>query len=139
MSRINFENIWISYNYARIYANCPICNCLMHKDEHLYAPTAWNRSHLMPVSRGGSDILPNVVPLCRKCNSSMGSLDYWAYLVKIGKMDTMTANLYKDRHINYCMNYVSKCKQNGCQNNRSTLVLEYCSQHLPPTIPMSID
>ncbi len=139
MSRINFENVWISYNHACIQANCPICNSLMEKDQHLHAPTAWNRSHLIPISRGGSDILPNVVPLCAKCNRSMSSLDYWEYLVKIGKIDTMTASMERNRHINYCMNYVSKCKNDGCLNNRSTLILEYCSRHLPPTIPMNID
>ena len=138
MSRIDFENIWISYHHTKLSANCPICHTKIDKYQHKYAETAWNRSHIISLSKGGQDILPNVIPLCRSCNSKMKSLDYWEYLVKIGKMDIMTAQMERNIHLHRCHSFISKCQEIGCNNNRLTLHIEFCNRH-SKQISMDLD
>lgn len=139
MSRLPFENVWVSYYGCSIQGECPICNCMIYVDDHQYTPNSWNRSHLISVARGGQDIYPNVRPICVKCNRAMGANDVWTYLSTLGVMTEEYATHLRYEHMRTCLNYSMKCKEYGCNNNRVSLLLDQCNRHLPPVQPMLLD
>lgn len=49
---------------------CYYCGVKMTKKE---GPRQRTRDHLIPLSRGGTDTLENIVPACRSCNSKKGT------------------------------------------------------------------
>ncbi len=51
-----WENLKAQYNYS-----CPVCK---RNDIEL------TRDHIIPISRGGSNNIENIQPLCRPCNST---------------------------------------------------------------------
>lgn len=52
------------------------CRCL--QCGHIFPLSELTRDHVIPMSRGGSDWISNIQPLCLKCNDSKGtkSTDY---------------------------------------------------------------
>jgi hypothetical protein len=56
-----WELLKAQYNWT-----CPMC----HKTE---PDTTLTRDHIIPLSKGGSDNIENIQPLCRSCNSSKGA------------------------------------------------------------------
>ncbi len=44
---------------------------------------AWD--HIIPVARGGQTIPSNIVPACRRCNSSKRDGDVWMWLARTGR------------------------------------------------------
>ena len=139
MSRIPHENIWLSYYYAMTQAPCPICKTIMHKDNHLNQPNGWNRAHIISSLSGGPDILPNVRPICIKCNLQMKNDNLFIYLLKLKIITKDQAKILYDQHIITITNYQPICNQSGCQNRKSTLYFNQCNRHLPPVYPMEID
>lgn len=47
---------------------CPCCGLLMSKQADVSSDRALELDHAIPLSRGGSDLFPNLRPMCRKCN-----------------------------------------------------------------------
>ena len=45
--------------------------------------TAWD--HVVPVARGGETRPHNIVPACRRCNSSKRTQDVWTWLARTGR------------------------------------------------------
>ena len=139
MSRIPFDNVWMSVYGARGIGTCLLCAHTIKQDEHLRTSCAWNRSHIISLADGGLDILPNVIPLFPKCNSAMGRQDYFSYLVKIKRIDEVTARRMREEHIQMCRNYRSRCELGTCRNNKCLKNMKYCWQHMPKVSPMPID
>lgn len=52
---------------------CYYCGVRMTKKLGLHQRS---RDHLIPISRGGSDDISNIVPACRSCNSAKGTKTY---------------------------------------------------------------
>jgi 5-methylcytosine-specific restriction endonuclease McrA len=64
---IHTKKQWISLLEEFDY-RCLRCGC-----QPLGGPT---KDHIIPISRGGSDSIDNLQPLCFQCNSSGGGLDH---------------------------------------------------------------
>lgn len=46
-------------------------------------PSNWTRDHQVPLSRGGSDNIDNIVAACRRCNCRKGTLTASEYFKKL--------------------------------------------------------
>ncbi|MGV9263176.1 HNH endonuclease [Kitasatospora sp. NPDC003701] len=47
----------------------------------IYCDRPWSeREHVVPLARGGRDVLGNVWPACAECNASKGDADLWEWL-----------------------------------------------------------
>ena len=72
-NRYDFEDKLIYYGYK-----CYYCG----KELTINNAT---QDHRIPLSRGGTDWIANIVPACKSCNSSKGTKteqEYWEYLMK---------------------------------------------------------
>lgn len=139
MSRIPHENIWISYHYVSSYAPCPICQTIMDRDNHQTQPHGWNRAHIISTLKGGPDTLPNVRPICIKCNLKMKSDNLFIFLYKQNIITKQQAKELFNQHIENITKYQPICNRSNCQNRKSTLYFDQCNRHLPPTSSMEID
>lgn len=63
-------------------AKCKLCE----RKELTFAirtgDNAWEVSHVIPFTDGGSDDISNLRPLCRSCNRSMGSRSFKDYIAE---------------------------------------------------------
>lgn len=82
MARIERDIIWRN-RYFENEAKCPVCEIkIMRKDDS----RSWHKGHIIADQRGGPSVLPNIIPICRKCNLIMNNLHIPEYMVKIGKI-----------------------------------------------------
>lgn len=47
---------------------CAICGCQIDYKAHHLAPNSFQIDHIVPLDRGGDDVLDNIQPSCRNCN-----------------------------------------------------------------------
>ena len=60
------DNLWIKYFTDKITGNCYVCS----KEINF---TNFEAGHVIASSKGGSDNIDNLVPICSACNKSMGN------------------------------------------------------------------
>ena len=63
------RNVWIKYNGEEFRAKCHVDFC-----EAIVTPFTFEVGHDVPVSKGGSDSITNLRPICRSCNVSMSNV-----------------------------------------------------------------
>lgn len=62
------SNVWTKYNGEVFNAKCYVKFCNQN-----ITPFTFEVGHDIPVSKGGSDSISNLRPICRNCNLSMGN------------------------------------------------------------------
>lgn len=67
------ERLTQLYEAARASGHCPYCG--QKTDE-------WSLDHIVPVSRGGSNLLHNLIFICPHCNSAKGARPLDAFLLR---------------------------------------------------------
>lgn len=60
------ERVWVRYNGYKFNAKCNVSFC-----DRILTPFDFDVGHNIPVSKGGSDSIDNLRPICRVCNVSM--------------------------------------------------------------------
>lgn len=76
--------VWGKINGGAAESQCAICHRKTHRDDH----TTWHMSHIISRSRGGTDELRNIRPICAKCNNAMRDIPLPVYSEMHGKKDT---------------------------------------------------
>ena len=69
------EQLWIKYNGTEFYGKCFVPWC-----KNVLTVFDFSVGHNIPKSKGGSNSLDNLRPICSRCNTSMGntySIDEW--------------------------------------------------------------
>lgn len=77
------EALWIHYNPVFFSAKCQTVWC-----PNTITPFTFQAGHNVPESKGGATSLDNLVPLCARCNLSMGNrytFDDWCKITKLPK------------------------------------------------------
>lgn len=62
------EQVWIACCQEKFRHKCLVKWC-----ENVMTPFQFEVGHNIPVSKGGSDDLSNMRPICSNCNKSMGN------------------------------------------------------------------
>lgn len=66
------DDLWIKYFKDKIIGDCYVCS----KEISL---TNFEAGHVIASSKGGSDNMDNLVPICSACNKSMGNQNLHDY------------------------------------------------------------
>lgn len=75
------EQVWLRYVGRRFQAKCTIRWC-----RNLINVFDYTVGHDVPRSKGGSDKLDNLMPICSRCNSSMSNkytIKDWSKLFRL--------------------------------------------------------
>jgi len=144
MSRLSHESVWYQYHTVNTCAVCPVCLVnKMYRDDHL----SWNKEHIIRLSLGGPDIYPNLIPICRTCNLSMGKNFHntYEYMVKLGRITIQQADFLVN--VQKVANTVfdpicNQTQKNGlrCKNLKGGKNEIYCWKHIKEEVqPMDLD
>ena len=138
MSRCDKEAIFSDYvgNPFQLIAKCPICDSKIKKDAIQGSLWAFEKGHIFPMSKGGPDVYTNLIPLCRSCNRSMGSKNFWDYKLEKGKISPEEARasyIQTKELINKFDPICEEIQQNGsrCTNRKFGYIHNWCKSHIP--------
>jgi 5-methylcytosine-specific restriction endonuclease McrA len=67
------DMLWTRYHTSADVAQCPICTV-----KRIF-PENFDAGHIIPESYGGETTLDNLRPICKTCNSSMGTTHMFTY------------------------------------------------------------
>tara|TARA_B100001564_G_scaffold339424_2_gene332157 strand:- start:67 stop:354 length:288 start_codon:yes stop_codon:yes gene_type:complete len=69
------EQVWIQYNGTEFFGKCFVPWC-----KNIISVFTYSVGHNKPRSKGGSNTIDNLRPICCRCNTSMGNrytIDEW--------------------------------------------------------------
>lgn len=69
------EDLWIRHFGKRYKGNCFVCGDKIETKK-------FEAGHVVPVSKGGTDKLSNLKPICSKCNKGMSNMNLYKYKKK---------------------------------------------------------
>jgi hypothetical protein len=67
------NNVWTIYNKDKGETKCPCC------DIYKIYYNNFDCGHIQAEANGGPTILSNLIPICHKCNCSMGTMNYFEF------------------------------------------------------------
>jgi hypothetical protein len=133
MSRYPAGIIWLNhFGGSAQKVPCPICgkHILCNANTNRNIPGGWQISHIISDARGGTSTLVNLVPLCLKCNRSMGSDNYYTFLAKKGIISSEQSEFYNEEQKKQNNNFKSVCEIDGCGNKKYLVFGTLCNKHL---------
>lgn len=144
MSRLPFGNIWTNHVGYVDAAVCPLCNVnvMVYEDR-----TTWNRYHMFPVSGGGSDVYPNVIAACKKCNDETRNMTVFEYMVSKERWTPEQAQQLQKECDEKIQSFDPICEhvdgmQKKCRFRKFSDFSKWCGKHhdmINGVAPMDID
>jgi hypothetical protein len=83
--------LWDRYHPDKLKGPCYICKKEIDA-RHFEA------GHVTPASKGGSDIIDNLRPICKPCNASMSNMDLYEYKSRYHGIDIMEDFVFLAKH-----------------------------------------
>lgn len=74
--------VWKETFGETFVAVCKLCRRKTLEFDTRVGEGAWELSHVIPFSAGGTEEISNLRPLCRACNRSMGNKDFRSYIAE---------------------------------------------------------
>ena len=90
ISKVLREKVWMKHNGRKLDGRCYCCQKVITTNE-------FECGHVVPESKGGKTTLPNLEPICRTCNRSMGTRNMHEFMSEFrSKATSEFADMYLD-------------------------------------------
>jgi len=89
ISKVLREKVWMKRNGRKLDGKCYCCQKVITTNE-------FECGHIIPESKGGETALPNLEPICRTCNRSMGTRDMHEFM---SEFTTKATSEFADMHL----------------------------------------
>ena len=138
MSRCDKDAIFADYvgDPFTLEAKCIVCDNKLKKDALPGSIWEWEKGHIFSVSMGGKDVYPNLVPLCKSCNRSMGNKNLWEFKLEKKKISLDNAKYHYMLTKQKIDTFDPQCDEkliNGgrCRNRKYGYIHNWCKLHIP--------